>query len=156
MSGVITVWIRFLSAYCPVLSFSTPSLAMNVSPQKSCQPSMRRAACADSPISSGRIPRALSRMARRVARVMLPAVDSPRSFSLPPETIKNCQIFRLAYGPSETTNSQSSISASDDCDCLNQPPSPAPPGRMLMVNGTMVPAGIGSKPEDCLSAPLKS
>ena len=63
--------------------------------------------------------------------------------------MKFCQNLRLAYGPSTTVNSQSSILASLVCDALSRPASIGvepftPPGRMVILTLAKVPSGIRS------------
>ena len=60
--------------------------------------------------------------------------------------VRSIQILRLAYSVSTTANSQSNPSEPPSAERFNQPPSPAPPGRMIICTVAIVPAGIRSKP----------
>src|SRR6516164_7437570 len=65
--------------------------------------------------------------------------------SVEPANIKLSQNLRLAYGPSRTTNSQSSISASPLAVRLYSPSGPALPGRMRICVVAIVLCGMSSE-----------
>ncbi len=92
-------------------------------------------------------------MARKMRFEMFQPMETPFSSTLPPETVKSCQNFRRACGPSTTVNSQSSESTSlpGALEAFNSPlsisPSPStPPGRMAMVTLAKAPSGMSSLP----------
>ena len=86
--------------------------ATKVMPSSCFRPWMTRFAFAAALSSFGFSPSALSIIARNALLAMFQPFDWPFSSTLPPATVKVCQNFRRANGPSTTVNSQSRSLAS--------------------------------------------